>query len=142
VYSYCVILSNIPFVIQRDVLVCEQSDRQHDSLQIYITAVGRCFLWCIRTPNAFVRHYSILILLRTVLTLCVSDFTLKCIGVCCISEYNRKQSTCSSTGELLADKVVRAVPDLPIRLSLGPQDPRGSPTNCGTHRVNGRYMVI
>jgi len=30
----------------------------------------------------------------------------------------------------------RAVPDLPIGnigLSLGPQDPRGPPTNCGTH---------
>jgi len=35
-----------------------------------------------------------------------------------------------------------AVPDLPIGLSLGPQDPRGHPTNCGTHRVNGRYMII
>jgi len=36
-------------------------------------------------------------------------------------------------------------PDLPtgyIRLSLGPQGPRGTPTNCGTHRVNGRYMII
>jgi len=29
-----------------------------------------------------------------------------------------------------------------IGLSLGPQDPRGAPTNCGTHRVNGRYMII
>jgi len=37
------------------------------------------------------------------------------------------------------------VPDLPIGyigLSLGPQDPRGAPTNCGTHRVNGQYMII
>jgi len=34
------------------------------------------------------------------------------------------------------------VPDLPIGLSLGPQDPRGPPTNYGTHRVNGRYMII
>jgi len=33
VHSYCVIPNNIPLVIQRDVLVCEQSDRQHDSLQ-------------------------------------------------------------------------------------------------------------
>jgi len=24
----------------------------------------------------------------------------------------------------------------------GPQDPRGPPTNCGTHRVSGRYMII
>jgi len=58
VHSYCVIPSNIPFVIQRDVLVCEQSDLRHDSLQTYITAVGRCFLWRIRTPNAFVRRNS------------------------------------------------------------------------------------
>jgi len=38
-----------------------------------------------------------------------------------------------------------AVPDLPIGyigLSLGPQDPRWPPTNCGTHRVNGRCMII
>jgi len=36
-------------------------------------------------------------------------------------------------------------PDSPIGcigLSLGPQDPRGPPTNCGTLRVNGRYMII
>jgi len=36
-------------------------------------------------------------------------------------------------------------PDLPIGyigLSLGPQGPKGPPTNCGTHRVNGRYMII
>jgi len=32
-------------------------------------------------PNAFVRRHSILILHRTVLTIRVSDFTLKCIGV-------------------------------------------------------------
>ena len=57
-HSYCVVPSNIPFVIQRDVLVCEQSDRRHDSLQTYITAVGRCFLWRIRTPNALVRRHS------------------------------------------------------------------------------------
>jgi len=34
-----------------------------------------------------------------------------------------------------------AGPDLPIGcvgLSLGPQDPRGPPANCGTHRVNWR----
>jgi len=37
------------------------------------------------------------------------------------------------------------LPDSPIGyigLSLGPQDPSGPPTNCGTHRVNGRYMII
>jgi len=35
--------------------------------------------------------------------------------------------------------------DLPIGyigLSLGPQDPKGFPTSCDTHRVNGRYMII
>jgi len=31
-----------------------------------------------------------------------------------------------------------AGPDLPIGYRLGPQDPRGPPTNYGTHRVNGR----
>jgi len=39
---------------------------------------------------------------------------------------------------------VGAGPDLPIGyigLSLGPQDPRGAPANCGTHKVNCRYMV-
>jgi len=38
--------------------------------------------------------------------------------------------------------ILQTGPDLPIGyigLSLGPQDPRGPPTNCGTHRVNGRY---
>jgi len=38
-----------------------------------------------------------------------------------------------------------AVPDLPIGyigLRIGPQDPMGPPTNCGTHRVHGRYMII
>jgi len=40
---------------------------------------------------------------------------------------------------------MHAGPDLPISyigLSLGPQDPRGPPTNCGTHRVSDRYMII
>jgi len=35
------------------------------------------------------------------------------------------------------------VPDLPVGYigsSLGPQDRRGAPKNCGTHWVNGRYM--
>jgi len=31
---------------------------------------------------------------------------------------------------------------LPIGYSLGPQDPRWPPKNCGTHRVNGRYMIM
>ena len=79
-HSYCVIPSNIPFVIQRDVLVCEQSDRRHVSLQTYITADGRCFLWRIRTPNALVRRHSNFDYYRTV-ALRVSDFTPKCIGV-------------------------------------------------------------
>ena len=90
-YYYCAFPSNIPFVIQRDVRVCEQSDRWHDSLQTYIAPVGCCFLWRIRTPNAFVRRHS------------NSDSTSNCyvtcfwlhaqvIGVfCCISEYNRKK---------------------------------------------------
>jgi len=66
-------------------------------------------LWSIRTHNAFFVVIPIPTLHRTV-TLRVSDFTLKGIGVfCCVSEYNRKkQSTQSTTGELLADKVVRA----------------------------------
>jgi len=68
-------------VIQCDVLVCEQSDRRHDSLQTYVSAVGRCFLWCIRPLNVFVRRHSMLILHRTVSALRYSDFTLKCIGL-------------------------------------------------------------
>jgi len=34
-------------------------------------------------------------------------------------------------------------PDLSIGyigLNLGPQDSKGPPTNCGTHRVNGRCV--
>ena len=81
VHSYCVIPSNIPFVIQRDVLVCEQCDRRHDSLQTYITAVGRCFLWRIRTPNALVRRHSNSEFDIPNSALRVSDFTPKCIGV-------------------------------------------------------------
>jgi len=27
-----------------------------------------------------------------------------------------------------------------LYVGLGPQDPRGPPTNCCTHRVNCRYM--
>jgi len=38
---YCWFTSNIPFVIQRDVLVYEQSNSREVSLQTYITAVGR-----------------------------------------------------------------------------------------------------
>jgi len=76
VHSYCAIPSNIPFVIQRDLLVCEQFDRRHDSLQTYITALGRCFLWRIRTPNVFVRRHS-----NSDSTSNRYVFTLKCIGV-------------------------------------------------------------
>jgi len=68
-------------VIQRDVLVCQQSDRRRDSLQTYTTAVGRCFMWCIRTPNAFVRRHSTFDSTSNRATLRVSDFTLKYIGV-------------------------------------------------------------
>ena len=36
----------------------------------------------------------------------------------------------------------RGGPHLPLpRHCLGPQDPRGPPANCGTHRVNSRYMI-
>jgi len=45
---------------------------------------------------------------------------------------------CSSSIYLLAG------PDLPIGyigLSLGPQDSRGPPANCGTYRVNYRHMI-
>jgi len=40
---------------------------------------------------------------------------------------------------------VQPGPDLHIGyigLTLGTQDPRGPSTNCGTRRVNGRYMII
>ena len=108
-HSYCVIPSNIPFLIQHDVLVCEQSDRRHDSLQTYLTAVGRCFLWRIRTLNAFVRRHSDS---KSTSNRYVTWFWLHAQvywRFCCISEYNRKkQSTWSTTGELLANKVVRA----------------------------------
>jgi len=39
--------------------------------------------------------------------------------------------------------VIQAGPDLPIGyvgLSLGSQDPIGPPANCGSQRVNCRYM--
>jgi len=75
VHSYCVIPSNVPFMNQHDALVCEQSDHWHDSLQTYITAVSRCFLWHIQTPNLL---FIILILILH-LTVTFSDFTLKCI---------------------------------------------------------------
>jgi len=32
--------------------------------------------------------------------------------------------------------------DLHTGYSRGPQDPKGPPKNCGTHRVNGRYMIM
>ena len=108
-HFYCVIPSNIPLVIQRDVLVCEQFDRRHGSLQTYITTVGRCFLWRIPTTNAFVRRHSNS---GSSLNRYVTCFWLHAQvhrHFCCISEYNRKkQSTECATGELLADKVVRA----------------------------------
>jgi len=37
------------------------------------------------------------------------------------------------------------VPNIPIGyigLSLGPQRSKGASKNCGTHRVNGRYVII
>ena len=40
--------------------------------------------------------------------------------------------------------LLSAGPDLPIGyigLSLGPQDPRGPPGNCGTLRINCRYII-
>jgi len=45
---------------------------------------------------------------------------------------------------VLSENEFHTGPDLPIRcigLSLGPQDPRGRPANCGTHRVNYRHMI-
>jgi len=59
VHPYCVVPSNVPFVIQRNVHVCEPSDSRYVSLQNYTTAVGRSFLWRTRTPNVFVRCHSI-----------------------------------------------------------------------------------
>ena len=64
-----IIPSDIPFVIQRDVLVCEQSNSWNVNLQICITAFGRRFLWRIRTHNTFVRRHSILMLHRNNVTL-------------------------------------------------------------------------
>jgi len=99
----------MPFVIQRDELVCEQSDRRHDSLKTYITAVGRCFLWGIRTPNAFVRRHSDSDSTSNRYVTCFWLHTQVYWRFCCMSWYNRKkQSTQSTTGALLADKVVRA----------------------------------
>jgi len=40
---------------------------------------------------------------------------------------------------------VHSGPDFPTgyaSLSLGPQDPRGPPANCGMHRVNCRYCLL
>jgi len=62
-----------------------------------------------RTPNAFVRRHSILVLHGTVLTLRVSDFTLTCIGVSVVYlNIIERSSQRSTTGELLADEVARA----------------------------------
>jgi len=49
-----VISNNITFVIQCKLLVCEQSNSRHDSLQTYIT-IGRCFRLRMRTLNPLVR---------------------------------------------------------------------------------------
>jgi len=79
VHPYYIIPSNIPFVIQRDVIVCEQSNRRHNSLQTYLKSVT---VSC----GAF-RHstllFVILVLIRhqTSLTLHVSGFMLKCIRI-------------------------------------------------------------
>ena len=92
VHSSCVIPSNIPFVIQRDVLVCEQSDRRRDSLQTYITAVGRCFLWRIRTPKAFVRRNSNSDSTSNRYVTCFWLHAQVYWSFCCISEYNQKRA--------------------------------------------------
>jgi len=54
------------------------ANSRHVSLQTYMTAVGRCFLWRMRTLNTFVRRHSTSISNR--LTLHCSDLTVKCIG--------------------------------------------------------------
>jgi len=81
-------------MIQCDVLVCEQFDRRHDSLQTDITAVGCCFLWRIPTPTASVRRHSNS---DYIPNSCVTCFWLHAQAYwrfCCISEYNqKKQST-------------------------------------------------
>ena len=43
-YSQCLIPTNLPLMIQRDVLVCQQSICWRVNLQTYIAAAGRCFL--------------------------------------------------------------------------------------------------
>jgi len=91
VHSYSVIPSNIPLVIQRDVLVCEQSDRRHASLQTYITEVGRCFLWRIRTPNSFVRRHSKFASTSNRYVTCFWLHAQVYWRFCYISEYNRKK---------------------------------------------------
>jgi len=93
VHSYCTIPSNIPFVIQRDVLVCKQSDRRRDSLQTYITAVGRCFLWRIPTPNAFVRCHSNSDSISKRYVTCFWLHTQAYWSCSCISENNRKKQS-------------------------------------------------
>jgi len=48
------------------------------------------------------------------------------------------------TSNLADCAFMQSGPDLPtgyVGLSIGPQDPRGPPANCGTHRVNWRYMI-
>ena len=94
-HSYCVIPSNTPFIIQRDVLVYEQSNRQHDSVQTYITAVGRCFLCFVSNAQRFCSSsfYSDSTSNRVNDT-CFWLHAQVHRSFCCISEYNRnKQST-------------------------------------------------
>jgi len=67
-----------------------KSNSRHVSLQTYIVAVGRCFLWRMRTlHNAFAHRSST----PNRSTLHFSDFTFTCIGVFCTSDYNRKRQS-------------------------------------------------
>jgi len=62
------------------------------------------------------------------------------------SGYYKKKSVESVTLLRMGTRPFRFLPgpDLPIgcvNLSLGPQDPREPPANCGTHRVSCRFMI-
>jgi len=81
-----VISSNIPLLIQCDVFVCEQTHSGYVSLQIYITAVVRCFCGaCERTTLLFA---VILILHRTVNATFFWLHVYVYQRFCCLSEYN------------------------------------------------------
>ena len=57
---------------------------------------------------------------------------------------NRKWNFAIMAKAVVFNLGVRPRLDLPIgyvRLSLGPQDPRGPTANCGTHRANCRHMI-